>query len=67
MFRHALKALDADPASTWMVGDSLEADIAGALPLGLHTIWIDEVGDGLPADAPAQPHRVIRAISELLT
>lgn len=65
VFQRALKVLNADPARTWMVGDSLEADIAGARPLGIHTIWIDETGDGVPADAPARPHRVIRAISEL--
>jgi putative hydrolase of the HAD superfamily len=66
VFRHALDTIGSDPATTWMVGDSLEADIAGALPLGLHTIWIDETGDGLPADASATPHRIIRSVSELL-
>jgi putative hydrolase of the HAD superfamily len=65
VFRHALDTISCDPKTTWMVGDSLEADVAGALPLGLHTIWIDEAGDGLPTDAPAKPHRIIRAISEL--
>jgi putative hydrolase of the HAD superfamily len=66
VFRHALDTIGSDPATTWMVGDSLEADIAGGLALGLHTIWIDEEGAGLPVDAPAKPHRIIRSISELV-
>lgn len=67
VFRHALDTVGSDPETTWMVGDSLEADVAGGLALGLHTVWIDETGDGLPADAAAKPHRIIRSISELLT
>jgi putative hydrolase of the HAD superfamily len=66
VFRHALKTLDADPARTWMVGDSLEADIAGAHTVGLHAIWIDEKGEGVPADAPVRPHRIVRTIAELV-
>jgi len=65
VFRHALDAVACDPESVWMVGDSLEADIAGAHPLGIHTIWIDESGAGLPAHAPIRPHRIIRSITEL--
>ena len=66
VFRHALKTLGADPARTWMVGDSLEADIAGAHAVGLHAIWIDENGDGVPVDAAVRPHRIIRSIAELV-
>ncbi len=72
VFRHALVALSADPAATWMVGDSLESDIAPAIALGLHSVWVDDAGEGLPADgglgqaARVRPHRIVRAISELL-
>jgi putative hydrolase of the HAD superfamily len=66
VFRHALAALSAMPEMAWMVGDNLEADIAPAVTLGLHTVWVDEAGAGLPHDAPARPHRVVRAIRELV-
>jgi len=67
VFRHALSACEADPASTWMVGDSLEADIAPALALGMQqAVWVDVEGEGLPEDPPARPHRVVRLIRELL-
>jgi HAD superfamily hydrolase (TIGR01458 family) len=39
-FGAALDALDADPEQTWMVGDDLEADIAGAKGSGLNTILV---------------------------
>ncbi len=66
VFHHALEATGSTPETTWMVGDSLEADIAPALGLGLHTVWVDEAGDGLPSDTPVEPHRIVRAITELI-
>ena len=39
-FGAALEALDADAERTWMVGDDLEADIAGAKGCGLNTILV---------------------------
>jgi HAD superfamily hydrolase (TIGR01458 family) len=39
-FQAALDALDADPELTWMVGDDLEADIAGAHAYGLRTVLV---------------------------
>lgn len=66
VFRHALEATGADPATTWMIGDNFEADIVTPHRLGMHTVWIDENGAGVPAEAPCAPHRVIRHIRELL-
>ena len=66
VFRHALQVISCDPARTWMVGDNIEADIAPAVALGLHAVWVDEAGDGVPARATAQPHRTVRTIAELL-
>ena len=40
--------------------------VAPAIDLGLHAVWVDEAGDGLPVDAPVEPHRIIRAITELI-
>jgi putative hydrolase of the HAD superfamily len=66
VFRHALQACSSEPSSTWMVGDSLEADIAPTIALGMHTVWVDELGDGLPHTSKVHPHRIVRAISELV-
>ncbi len=66
VFRHALEATDSTPDTTWMVGDSLAADIAPAVELGLHAVWVDETRAGLPSNAPVKPHRIIRAITELV-
>ena len=66
VFRHALRAVSCTPEAAWMVGDSLEADIAPALALGMHAVWVDGAGLGLPEGAPARPHRIVQAISELV-
>ena len=39
-FEAALEALDADADRTWMVGDDIEADIAGAQRLGMRTVLV---------------------------
>lgn len=66
VFRHALQATGSEPETTWMVGDNLAADIAPAVELGMHAVWVDERGEGLPEGAPTTPHRIIRAITELI-
>jgi putative hydrolase of the HAD superfamily len=66
VFRHALEAVACGPRETWMIGDSLDVDIAPAVALGMHAVWVDAAGEGLPQDAPARPHRIVRTIRELL-
>jgi putative hydrolase of the HAD superfamily len=66
VFRHALEVCSTAPETTWMVGDNLWADIAPAVALSMHAVWVDEQDLGLPEDAPARPHRIVRAISELV-
>jgi len=39
-FEAALETLDAEPELTWMVGDDLESDIAGAQRYGLRTVLV---------------------------
>jgi len=39
-FTAACEALDADPELTWMVGDDLESDIAGAQALNMRTVLV---------------------------
>lgn len=66
VFRHALAAVGVTPDQTWMVGDSLEADIATPRRLGMHTVWVDETGGGVPDTAAVRPHRIVRSIAELI-
>ena len=39
-FAAALDAIDADPELTWMVGDDLEGDVAGAQRHGMRTVLV---------------------------
>jgi HAD superfamily hydrolase (TIGR01458 family) len=39
-FEAALEALDADAGMTWMVGDDIEADVAGAQAHGMKTVLV---------------------------
>jgi len=48
-FRRALAALDADPGRAVHVGDSLRGDIAGAVAVGLRSVWVPR------GEAPADP------------
>ena len=65
-FRHALSALAVRPQETWMVGDNLLADIAGAQKVGIHAIWIDAHGNGLDTSDGVVPDRIVESLEELL-
>jgi len=65
-YTHAMAALGVGPRDTWMVGDNLEWEVAAPQRLGIHAIWHDGYGQGLPPDAPARPDRIIRSLPELL-
>ncbi|MGQ3028890.1 MAG: HAD family hydrolase [Ferrovibrionaceae bacterium] len=65
-YRHALAALDADPATTWMVGDNLEWEVAAPQRLGIFAIWHDVLGEGLPPGSAIRPDRIIRSFAELM-
>ena len=41
LFEMVLSRLGNDAVHTWMVGDSLERDIAGAQALGMNTVWVN--------------------------
>ena len=66
VFTHALAAVSATAETAWMIGDSLEADIAPAIGMGMHSVWVDATGDGLPENAPVRPDRIVQAIRELI-
>ena len=65
-FEAALEALDADAENTWMVGDDVTADIAGAAALGIRTILVrtgkfrDDAGAW-----SAQPNVVLDSIADV--
>jgi putative hydrolase of the HAD superfamily len=65
-YRHAMAALDVSPAETWMVGDNLEWEVTAPQALGIHAVWHDVMGQGLPAGSPVRPDLIIRSLSELL-
>jgi putative hydrolase of the HAD superfamily len=64
-FAAALAALGAGDEPAAMIGDDLEADIAGARRAGLGTIWVDHAGAG-PPDGGVRPDRVVWGLAELL-
>ena len=65
-YTHAMSALGVGPGETWMVGDNLEWEIAAPQRLGIHAIWHDGYGTGLPPGCPVRPDRIIRTLPELL-
>ena len=67
VYETALKTLGVEPGpEVWMVGDHLEFDVAGAQRVGLHGVWIDRGGSGLPAGASVRPDRIVRALAEVV-
>jgi putative hydrolase of the HAD superfamily len=65
-YRHALSVLGVEAHETWMVGDNLEWEVVAPQRLGIHAIWHDSLGNGLPDGHHARPDRIIRCLSELL-
>ena len=65
-YRHALAALDVEPAETWMVGDNLEWEVAAPQRLGIYAIWHDHAASGLPPGSAVRPDRIITALPQLL-
>ena len=66
-YTHAMEVLGVAAHETWMVGDNLEWEVVGPQRLGIHAIWHDGYGVGLPPGSPIKPDRIIRRISELLS
>ncbi len=47
IFERALELTSSQPSESVMIGDSLQADIAGAASIGIGTIWINQYGRSL--------------------
>lgn len=66
IFDRACAKADCEPHQALFVGDALEADVAGARPLGMTTVYLR--ADGLPEAPPdgPQPHHSIDSLAEVL-
>ncbi len=54
IFEHALSLAGAKKNESLMIGDSLEADVYGALNFGIDAIYFNPVGLTKPEDVPVQ-------------
>jgi HAD superfamily hydrolase (TIGR01458 family) len=66
-FTAACEALDADPHMTWMVGDDLDSDIAGAHGVGMKTVLV-RTGKFRPdvvERSRLQPDAIVSSIGQL--
>lgn len=66
-FAAALEAIDADPELTWMVGDDLEGDVAGAQRNGIRTVLV-RTGKFRPDDlehTSVVPDGIVSSIAHL--
>jgi HAD superfamily hydrolase (TIGR01458 family) len=66
-FGAALEALDADPELTWMVGDDIEEDVAGAQAYGMRTVLV-RTGKFHPDDlerARSRPDAIVNSVAQL--
>lgn len=66
VYNTAMGRLNVTSLETWMVGDNLEHDIAGAQRLGIYSIWIDWRGLGLPLSSAVRPDRIVRNLTQLV-
>lgn len=65
-YRHALDALGVAAHEAWIVGDNLEWEVIAPQRLGIHAIWYDPHGGGVPTGHAAKPNRIVRTLAELL-
>ena len=66
-FDAACRALDAEPSMTWMVGDDLETDVAGARGVGMHAVLV-RTGKFRPdavETSRIQPDGIVSSIASL--
>jgi len=66
-YLYAMQSLGVGAQDCWMVGDNLEWEVAAPQRLGIHAIWFDRYGVGLPRGSKIVPDRIIHRLSELLS
>lgn len=62
-FERALAELDAEPEHAIYVGDSLEADVAGAHEAELRSVWVPPAG--IDVDSSSRPTHSIESLADL--
>ena len=62
IFQHALDLAGATKSKSLMIGDSVEADVRGALDFGMDAIYFNPAGLEKPDDVPVE----IRSLKELM-
>jgi len=65
IFKRALREMKSNPENTLMIGDRLDADIIGALRLGLKAIWVDSLQIENSSFSNAE-YKTITNLSELI-
>jgi putative hydrolase of the HAD superfamily len=65
IFQHALNLAGAQKHESIMIGDSLEADVYGALHFGMDAIFFNPMNAPKPEDVPLQIHH-LKELTELL-
>ena len=65
IFKHALASAQTEVRTSLMIGDSLEADVRGALAFGMDAIYFNPERKEKPADIPKQIHH-LNELVELL-
>lgn len=66
IYRMALSLFNVLSRDCWMIGDNLVWDVQAPQELGIHAIWYDYRGAGLPQDSSILPNHVICDVMELL-
>ncbi len=64
VFDTAMQRMGIVPDNVWHIGDSLEADIAGARAAGLSSVWLNRTGKSRNRDEP-EPHFEIETLGQL--
>lgn len=66
IFAHAAEMVGYEPEELLFVGNSPEADIAGAVYAGWTCVWLNADDAPLPENVPA-PHYMVRNLSEIVS
>lgn len=65
IFHFAFKETNAQPQTSMMIGDNIEADIFGAAQVGMDHIWVNHLGE-TPTNPPVEIQFEVKSLSGLL-
>jgi FMN phosphatase YigB (HAD superfamily) len=63
-YRKALTLADADPRTTFSVGDTPLSDIRPANLTGITTIWLNRINEPIPTAPDTTPHQTVTNLSQ---